>query len=215
MINFLTVLILYALVFSVSELAYRKLNLSFLLSRKIAHIAGSIVSFFLPCFITSTSAASVGVMFTLIIFISRKLCILKSIHDNKVASIGEVLYPLGIALSALFIWPLSIIAYQGSCLVFGLSDGLAGYIGEMYGKKSYFILGGKKTVEGSTVFFIFTAIIFIIYYFLFITKISSAGILLLLFYSLGLTILEALFSRGWDNLVIPITAGLALFLIVS
>jgi phytol kinase len=215
MIDFLTVLILYALVFVGSEIAYRKFNLSFLLSRKIAHIAGSIVSFFLPFFISSTQAAAVGILFVLVIFISRKRHIFKSIHDSQAASIGEVLYPLGISLSAFFVWPLSVVAYQGSCLVFGLADGLAGYIGGKYGKRSYAVIGGKKTIEGSIIFFVITAIVLFVYYFLYTIEISSVGILLLLFYGLGLTILEALFSRGWDNLVVPIAAGLALLLIIS
>jgi len=215
MINILIILILYTLVFVGSEVSYRKFNVSFLSSRKTAHIAGSVVSFFLPYFMSNISAVGIGILFTLVIFISKKKYLFKGIHDKKGVSIGEVVFPLGIALSALFVWPLSTIAYQGSCLVLGLSDGLAGYIGNIYGKKSYRVLGGNKTIEGSVIFFLFTIVIFASYYILYRNNISASGILLLPIYAFGITFVEAILSCGWDNLVIPVTAGLALVSIFS
>lgn len=215
MINILIVLILYTIVFVGSELSYRKFHLSFISSRKTAHIAGSIVSFFLPYFISNISAVGIGILFTLIIFISKRKYLFKGIHDKKGLSIGEVVFPLGIALSALFVWPLSIVAYQGSCLVLGLSDGLAGYIGNVYGKKSYKVFGGNKTIEGSIIFFLFTLAIFISYYILYRSSVSVFEVILLSIYAFGITFVEAILSCGWDNLIIPITAGLTFVLIFS
>ena len=212
--NILIALILYSFVFVGSEIAYRWFHLPFLFSRKMAHILGSIVSFFLPCLMSNISAFYVGLFFTLVIFISKKNYIFKSIHDKKGLSIGEVVYPLGIAVSALVVWPISIIAYQGSCLVLGLSDGLAGYIGNIYGKRNYSVVGGNKTIEGSAIFFLFTIIIFMTYYLLYAVNISVSGVASLFIYAMGVTLIESIFSCGWDNLVIPITAGLFLLLIV-
>jgi len=215
MTNILIVLFLYALVFIGGEVAYRKFHMPFLFSRKLSHISGSVVSFLLPYFVSHFTAVGIGLFFTLVIFFSKKKNYFKSIHDKGCLSIGEVLYPLGIALSALFIWPLSIIAYQGSCLVLGLSDGFAGYFGAKYGKKNYCVIKGLKTIEGTIIFFIFTIIIFLIYSFLYSSQISTLGTILICLYALGVTFIEALFSGGWDNLIIPVTAGVALLLIVS
>ncbi|MEI8123967.1 MAG: hypothetical protein WCG60_02235 [bacterium] len=215
MINILIVLILYALVFVGGEVAYRKFHMPFLFSRKLSHISGSIVSFLLPYFVSHFTAVGIGLLFTLVIFFSKKKNYFKSIHDKGCLSIGEVIYPLGIALSAFFIWPLSIIAYQGSCLVLGLSDGFAGYFGTKYGKKDYCIAKGRKTIEGTIIFYIFTVIIFLIYSFLYSSQISTLGVILVYVYALYITFIEALFSGGWDNLIIPFTAGSALLLIVS
>jgi phytol kinase len=214
MINILIVLALYALVFVGSEIAYRKFHFPFLASRKTAHIMGSIVSFFLPFFVSNVVTISIGIFFTLVILTSKKKHFFKSIHDKECASVGEVLFPLGIALSAAVVWPVSIIAYQGSCLVLGLSDGLAGYIGSVYGKRTYSIIRGKKTVEGSIIFFISTLIIFLGYY-LWVNQISLEGIVIVALYTLVVTLVEAVFSRGWDNLIIPIVAGLSLIAILS
>lgn len=197
------------------EIAYRRFHVPFLASRKIAHIAGSIISFFLPYLMSNTNAVGMGFVFTFVLFVSKKNYILKSIHDEKGASIGEILYPLGLTLSALIIWPFSILAYQGSCLVLGVSDGLAGYLGNRHGKRNYSAIGGSKTIEGSIIFFVFTAIIFCGYYFLYATHVSLPGIALLLLYTLAVTFAEAVFSGGWDNVIIPVAAGSALLLIVS
>jgi len=46
-------------------------------------------------------------------------------------------------------------------------------------------------------------------------KISVSEIILLFVYAIGVTFIEGILSFGWDNLIIPITAGLALILIIS
>ena len=97
----------------------------------------------------------------------------------------------------------------------GLSDGFAGYFGTKYGKKDYCIAKGRKTIEGTIIFYIFTVIIFLIYSFLYSSQISTLGVILVYVYALYITFIEALFSGGWDNLIIPFTAGSALLLIVS
>jgi phytol kinase len=214
MINILIVLALYTLVFVGSEIAYKHFHFPFLASRKTAHIMGSIVSFFLPFFVSNVVTIGIGIFFTLAILISKKKYFFKSIHDKECASVGEVLFPLGIALSAAVVWPASIIAYQGSCLVLGLSDGLAGYLGSVYGKRTYSMVWGSKTIEGSIIFFISTLIIFGAYYFG-VNQISFWDIFILALYTLVVTLFEAIFSRGWDNLVIPIVAGLSLVAILS
>jgi len=173
---------------------------------------GSVVSFFLPYFVSNIVAIGIGVLFSVIIIISKKKYFFKSIHDKEGTSVGEVLFPLGIALSAAVVWPMSIIAYQGSCLVLGLSDGLAGYFGGLYGKRVYIIMGGKKTVEGSTIFFISSLFVFTLYY-LWLNHTSPGEVFMLIIYALIITLIEAIFSRGWDNLIIPITSGL-LFLAI-
>ena len=215
MMNILLVMMLYAVVFVGSEVAYRKLHVSFLFSRKFAHIGGSVISCMLPFFISNMYAVIFGIIFTLIIFVSKRNHFFKGIHDTKGVSIGEVLFPLGLALSALVVWPMSVVAYQGSCLVLGLSDGLAGYIGNMHGRRSYKVLGGTKTIEGSMIFLIFTIMIFVAYYMIYGDDISVVGLTLLALYAIGVTAVEAILSRGWDNLVIPVVAGLALILVIS
>lgn len=149
MINIIIVLTLYSLVFLSSELVY-KFHKSFLFSRKTAHILGSVISFFLPYFISNMEAFYFGIFFAVVIFISKKNNVFKGIHEKGGLGIGEVTFPLGMAISAFIFWPLNVAVYQGSCLILGFADGFAGYLGKKHGRKFYF--GKNKTLEGSVVF---------------------------------------------------------------
>lgn len=213
-VPYFIVVSLYGLVFLSSEIMYRRFQASFLFSRKMAHILGSLVSLVLPYFLSNTKALYIGLFFTGVLIISKQGNFFRSVHDKKKSNIGEIVFPLGIALSAWLVWPMSIFAYQGSCLVLGLSDGLAGYLGNLYGKKVYHIFNGIKTIEGSIIFLFFTTLIFYSYYFLFNTDISILGIFLVFVYANIVTLVEALLSSGWDNVAIPIISGLLLLLIV-
>ena len=215
MMNISIVLILYAFVFILSEFTYRKLHTSFLFSRKTAHILGSVVSFLTPYFVSNTSIVALGIFFALVIFISKRKYLFKGIHYKTGLGIGEIVFPLGIAVSALIIWPLSVYAYQGACLVLGFSDGLAGYVGSIYGNRGYTLFGGRKTFRGSAVFFLITLAIFFFYYLTVGGPASFLILILIPIYAMGITIVEASLISGWDNLFIPLTAGFALLSILS
>ncbi len=212
MINMLTVIILYAFVSLFVEFVHYKFSIPFLLSRKMTHIAGSVVSFTMPLLVSNIQAFFIVIAVTVFVFLSKKIRLFKSIHHEDGSSVGEVVYPLGIALSAILIWPISVLAFQGSCLVLGFSDGLAGYFGKKYGKRKYKLFGGEKTIEGSTVFFLSTLTIFISYQFIYGNSISVLGILLIALYSIIITSLEAILTGGWDNILIPIAAGLSILM---
>lgn len=207
-------LVLYSLVFLLSELGSRRFSWPLLLSRKLAHITGSLVSFCLPYLMSSGQAVFIGLFFSLLLLISKRKKIFASIHDQAGRSWGEVLFPLGIAVSAFFIWPLSIGAYQGSCLILGLADGLAGYLGSIYGQRKFNITSGSKTIEGTIIFFLTTVTILGLYNYLYSSGVSWGSMVILVFYALVVTLTEAIFSAGWDNLVIPIVAGWLLLLII-
>jgi phytol kinase len=208
--NVLIILSLYFLVFTIPEIIYRKFNIPFLIARKIAHIAGAIVSALLPVFVSSNIALIISLIFVFVAVLSRKKKIFKSVHNGGVVGSGEVVFPLGVILAILIIWPISTIAFQGACLVLGFSDALAGYIGRRYGKREFMFLKGGKTILGSSMFFLSTVVIFLIYYF-FYSSFSILGLFLVFIFAFIITSLEAIFYNGWDNLIIPIGAGAALF----
>lgn len=146
-----------------------------------------------------------GSFFLLILGWTRRAGLLASVHRADPHSFGAVLFPASLALCALLYWPLDHQIFQGAALILGLSDGLAGLIGSRFGRYPY-RLTGLKTIEGSASFFLITWLIL-----LGLSR-SQPGLTLnavaLAFVSaLGLTIVEGLFSRGWDNLAIPLVAG--------
>jgi dolichol kinase len=94
-------------------------------------------------------------------------------------------------------------------LILGLSDGLAGLIGQKIGRRSYRITG-HKTAEGSFIFFIITSLIFSG---LLVYNQSPIGSEIIVA-ALLLTLVEGAVSKGWDNLPISLLGGLAIYLLL-
>jgi dolichol kinase len=180
----------------------------------LAHILGAAVSFLLPIFIDNITASIMGIVFAIVLLFLKRNHFLKSIQDVDVSNIGEVLFPLGIAIAAIFIWPINVLAYQGACLIFGLSDSIAGFVGTKYGIRKLKILKGGKTIEGSILFFVVSIFIISIYLYMSLSAFTYSSVLKILFVSVGITIVELMFYRGWDNIIIPVVAGLGLLYIL-
>ncbi len=96
--------------------------------------------------------------------------------------------------------------YVFAVLVLALADGAAGLIGRLYGGKGYRVWGGTKSATGNAVFFV-TALALTLA-FAGSIGVLSFGILPVVLASAGaLTLVEAAFSRGFDNLAVPLSAA--------
>ncbi len=128
---------------------------------------------------------------------------LKIINKVNRISWGEIFYPLGVMLSAIFFLPDRILAFQFGILVLGLSDALANIFGGLFGTYKVKIFNGIKSLEGSAVFFIVTLLLIIVlqgfagYYFS----------IPFLFVAMILTSVEFALFFGLDNLFLPILAS--------
>lgn len=207
--NVFIVLFLFLLIFGCAEFLYKR-NVPAHITRKIVHIGGGIVAALLPVFVNLNTVIVLGIGFFLLLLFSKRKKILNSIHNINEESMGALLFAPSLTLTAIIFWPTNPIIFQGAALILGLSDGLAGIVGAGYGKKKYSITG-IKTVEGSFVFFLITALI--LFFILYASGLPSffAIALFVLGGSLFLTIIEAVFGRGWDNLFVPIIAGLIIY----
>lgn len=207
-INLFLILLLFLLIFGSAEFLYKR-KLSADITRKIVHIGGGIVAALLPVFLDLKTVIVIGGGFFLFLVWSKRKNFLNSVHKINEESIGALLYAPSLTLTAIVLWPINQLAFQGAALVLGLSDGIAGIIGRKYGKRKYSITG-TKTVEGSIVFFLITALILSAI----LLANSSQPLLIKMMFVFGgsllLTIIEALFGKGWDNLFIPLVAGFIL-----
>jgi len=194
-----------------SEIFFQKKIPTFI-TRKIAHIGSGIIVAFFPLLISLNTAIIIGVISSLFLIFTKKYKLLNSIHNIEKSSIGDIIFAPSLTLCAILFWPIQPILFQTGALVLGLSDGFAGLIGEKLKMKPYNI-NSKKTLWGSIIFFIITFIILLtVIYFQYLLSIT------LIFYifisSLLLTIIEALLTKGWDNLFIPIAAGLIMYFLL-
>jgi len=183
-----------------------------LMTRKSAHAAGALVSCALPVFISRTAAISIGGGASLLLWATGRNNMLRGIHDGGRDSAGAVLFPAGLALSALFFWKSDAAVFQWSALLFGLADGVAGAGGEMLGRRNY-SLTGPKTLEGSLL--CLAASVLVLAAFVQVQRgfggawdvaAVAAG-------ALAVTAVESALGKGWDNVGVPVAGGAVLLLL--
>jgi len=150
-------------------------------------------------------------IFTILLYIFSEFMRLKKIKIFYLTKLIEtcarpdeknkfILAPLTLAvpilLALLFLNPG--IAYP-TVITVSISDSFATLIGMRFGKKRIF---EKKTLEGSSTFFLFTFVIFYFFTNIFVT-----------FFSAAILTLVELFSKKIDNLTIPLFSAIILSLV--
>ena len=192
-----------------SELLYNKLSVSAEITRKIAHVLATLSSLsFLLLFQSHWYVLIIAIACFLLLFISSKKDIYKSINSVERETSGSYILPVSIYLLYLtfelmddkkyFILPI---------LILGISDPLAGLAGSSLNKKTKQIkvwgYNFQKTYLGSALFFLTTLVlsVWVFYYFNFL----SQDILILGFYfAFVTTIVEMVSKRGLDNITVPL-----------
>jgi dolichol kinase len=212
-INTLEVIGLYLLVFIVAEVMHR-FGVVSIVTRKFAHLGAAVVSCFLPIFVTLPIAITIGLVFAVILGLAKAKGVLTSIHKDYAGSVGSIMFPLGLVACGILFWNVNPLIFQGSVLVLGLGDGFGGLYGRYFGKRQYRITG-LKTWEGSLVFFVLTlAILTGVVWYSGVVNFNILSLAYILLATLFVTFVEGFFSRGWDNLFVPMAAGLALYLLL-
>jgi len=198
-------LFLYLLVFVSGEVLYRN-KVPLYITRKVVHIGSGALTALLPFFVELNVAVLFGIFVSVILFITKKSRLLDSIHKSENASLGSILFAPGLTLAAIFFWPVEIVIFQVSVLILALSDGFAGIVGRKFGRK-YYSITGRKSYEGSLCFFLISFVLLLV-------MIGNSSLLQLILVPLILTGVEATLSKGWDNLILPLIAGILVYLII-
>ena len=113
----------------------------------------------MPIFLTKYEIVTVGIFFALLFVFTIKLKVLPSIHSVNRKTYGEIFLPLGVVVCALTFLPEKVINFQYGILIMGISDALASLWGERYGRHIFMVMGHKKSIEGSLMFFISSVIV--------------------------------------------------------
>lgn len=174
------------------------------IKRKIIHITAALIICCFPYFLSLYHIILLAVLFVLIFLVAKIFNFLPIVSKVKRVSLGEVFYPLGVLISAIvFLSQNDIRSFQFGILVLGFSDALANILGGLFGRFKYKLIGNAKTIEGSSAFFLSTFILFIIMK----GKINSFPLDFYLLASLFLTLIEAVFFLGLDNLFLPVLSS--------
>ena len=178
----------------------RKFSLSTVFTRRVVHIGTAIVAGVAPLFVTKEEIVLVSIIFAIVLFLGHSSHFLSAIHSVGRTTFGDVYHPLSVAITALIFLPHELRAFQFGVLIMGISDALAGLVGEKLGKHHIQFWGNKKSIEGSAIFFISSLVLT----FLFFPILGYQFFII----PLILTLAELILPYGLDNLILPVLGAL-------
>ena len=212
MLPFVLSCLSFGILFTVIEVISRKVpRLTTDDTRKAAHILAGLIAACLPFWLSYPEITAMGLFFIGFMAVSKKTHLFPSIHGVERLTLGEVYYPLALAIIA-WQFPVQLI-YTYAILILALADGFAAIVGTHLGTQKFTIFSGTKSVEGSLV--CWTTSLCITVAALAVAGINlGAAIISGLAIATGLAIIEASLTRGLDNLLLPLAAALALSLVI-
>ncbi len=195
----ITLLIVFVILV-LNELYWRSKKRHSELSRKFIHIVvGSFVAFW-PFYLPWSDIQIISLAFIVVVLISRKINLFKSIHSVGRTTWGELYF--GISVGLVSVMSSNKWVYMVAILQMSLADGLAAVIGSsvLIGRR-YKIFGHNKSLIGSLTFYIISFILTVIY--LIFSKGQSQPATVLIVLPLISTALENISVGGLDNLTVP------------
>lgn len=133
--------------------------------------------------------------------------------NNRQRNFGTVYY----AISVLFLThiyffdPTLRVAGGLGLLVMGYGDGFAAMIGQFFGKHTFSIFKGKKSIEGSMAMLVVSMIV--VYAYLSYTTPAVSWSMVIVIPVLA-TLIEAIAPYGLDNLLVPLITALIYFVYI-
>jgi len=177
------------------ELISRRFTINAGVMRKITHVATALLVIALSLLLGYKAFVIIGIVFAAIMAFLHVVYPLKSLSDRAHASLGEIWFPIGVAVSAALLH--SPAEFVVVIFILGFAD-TAAYFAGSHSKSPRIIF--NKTVAGSIAFLIIALLPL-----LFITAPQVALVV-----AIALTVTEAVSPFGSDNATVPIAASLAL-----
>jgi phytol kinase len=190
-------------------------------TRKFVHIGTGLLSLLFPLLLTSVwSVLFLCSSFAVILILSLKYDMLKSINYIGRKSYGSIAYP--VAVFGTFVFFLlrgdeqhhNLINFYLPILTLAICDPVAALIGKRWPYKRYKVGDGYKSLGGSAAFFISSALIAVILLQVFSSNLGVLEIILaaMIFASFG-TLIEAFSSKGLDNVTVPASQIVGLIIV--
>jgi phytol kinase len=194
---------LFGFLFLMAELLKRKTSLEIEYTRKLVHLGGGFIAYFLPQYFQSHWPVLVLAIVSFVtLWLSRRFKKLDSIHGVMRRSSGALIYP--VSLYGLFLLSQSTpLLFQIPVLVLAFSDTFGALIGQAYGRIKYEVLGQTRSLEGSITFMLVTFLTVHIPLLLSHQVSPLDSLLIALLLAVLVTAFEAISLGGSDNLFIP------------
>ncbi|TVP76779.1 MAG: hypothetical protein EA352_05040 [Gemmatimonadales bacterium] len=173
-------------------------------TRKFVHVAGGLVAASLPWVLDHHwTVLGLGLALGGLLWWTRRMGWLQSVHGVERTTEGGLHFPLAIYLLFLLAAHEPVF-YLVSVLVLVVADTAAAILGSAYGRATYEVEEDRRSLEGSTVFFLM-AFLSIHLPLLLLTELDRGAVVLIsVQLALLVTFFEAISVRGIDNLVVPL-----------
>lgn len=200
---------IFLVLFAVAEVLRRAGGLRTESTRKLVHVGAGVAVLAVPAFFTSLfTVLTLTASFLGIMFFTKKRGVLPSIHQVGRPSSGAVVYPVSLGILLVLSGGRPVL-FDAPLLVLALADATAALVGTRFGRHKYFVNGDARSVEGSAAF---CAVSFAVI--AGSLSIHGAGpghaLAVALAVAPALTAVEAIATRGYDNLLLPLAGFIAL-----
>lgn len=213
----------FLVLFALAEFIYHTFKVRAEYTRKLVHFATGLLTLLFPILLNNHwLVLFLCVSFALILILSLKLNLLKSINAIDRKSYGSISYPIAVYLCYLaYDWYRNEFSSFGNgyimfylpILILAICDPIAALTGKRWQYGKYKIGSETKTFMGSSMFFISS---FLLCFCLFIVMNHTSNypnrtILASFIIAVITTLAEALSKKGLDNLFIPLAGIVSLY----
>jgi phytol kinase len=196
----------FLILFGTAEVLYHYFKVKVELTRKIVHLGTGLLTMLFPIMLNSHWwVLMLCSSFAVILIISLKYNLLKSVNAIERESVGSIAFPVSVygCYLAFTYFDHQYVYFYLPILILAICDPIAALTGKRWPRGRYKFNGSNKTLMGSAMFFL-SAFILIITLSLMghtMTRVVSRGFAI----ALVSTISEAVSGKGYDNITIPVS----------
>lgn len=192
----------------ISEVLWRNRKLEPETARKVIHISvGSFIAFW-PLYMSWQTIQILCVALFLGVFISYEFGVFGAIHRSRRRRSGELLFPVGIGLSALLTTQPWI--FTMAVLHLALADGAAAIVGSKWGRRHYQIGMHTRSLTGSFAFLVVSVTLNLFAFFVLREELPGVSLAVFATVPFLATTVESLSRHGLDNVFVPLSVIFAL-----
>lgn len=204
--------IIFLILFTTGEIIHYLFKVNAEHTRKYIHISTGIITLFFPIYIINQWLVYLLCFsFLIILILSKRFDLLKSINNVKRTTHGSILYPISVSISYfVFSQFQKLEFFYLPILILAISDPLAANIGRKWENKNpkcikFSVFNNHKTFAGSLAFLLSSAIISSIVLYAFNINVDLIFFTIIASTSITSTFAEAVSNKGFDNLFIPLS----------
>lgn len=200
---------LFLCLFGIAELLYYKFRLKARDTRKIVHAGTGLLTMLFPVMIKNHwLVLLLCTSFAVILLISLRYDLLRSVHDVDRVSYGSLWYPAAVYGCYLFYssYQHGVLFFYLPVLTMAICDPVAAAVGKKWPYGKYRPFHDNKTIMGSAAFFFSSVVLTMVVYYFFSSRDFHLKNVLPLSLLIGIpaTIAEGISPKGSDNITIPL-----------